>query len=189
MPENFLPHLRELIACSIAVEDDHAKGSSLKKVELIERDNVSGEKIYSIEITGLPMDSFVFKADAFPQPQALFNDVQEVRKRADYILLAKDSDKKRIVFIEMKSSKDSEHGIIAQLRGAACIMDYCNAVLKRVWGDSACVKGFEERFVSCSHASGKKGTRPKRNDPIHNVPANLLKLKGHSITYQQLIRS
>ena len=113
MPENFLPHLRELIACSIAVEGDHVNGSSLKKVELIERDNVSGEKISSIEITGLPMDSFVFKADAFPQPQALFNDVQEVRKRADYILLAKDSDKKRIVFIEMKRSKDSEHGIIA----------------------------------------------------------------------------
>lgn len=189
MPENFLPHLRELIACDVSVEDYNENGSSLKKVELVERDNVSGEIISSFVISGLPQESFVFKADAFPQPQALFNDVKEVRKRADYILLAKDSTKRRVVFIEMKRTKDSEHGIIAQLRGAACIMDYCNAVLKRFWGESACITGFDERFVSCAHTSSKRGTHPNRHAPIHNVPEQLLKLKGHSITYQQLIRN
>lgn len=186
MPENFLTRLRELIACSVSMEDYNENGSSLKKVELVERDNVSGEIISSVVITGLPMDSFVFKADAFPQPQALFNDVEEVRKRADYILLAKDSTKKCVVFIEMKRTKDSRHGIIAQLRGAACIMDYCNAVLKRVWGEVA--RGFDEHFVSCAHTSSKRGTYPNRHDSIHNVPDRFLKLKGHSITYQQLIR-
>lgn len=189
MSESFLSDLQELIACSVSLEEYNTEtGKRLKKVKLVECDDSNGKEISSIEVVGLPRDTFVFKADAFPQPQALFNDINEVRKRADYILLARDSDKKRIVFIEMKRTKDSKHGIVAQLHGAACVMDYCKAVLEHFFGKN-CIVGFEERFVSCIHASGKKGTHPDRTAPIHNIPEQLLKLKGHSITYQQLIRN
>lgn len=197
MPSTFLPALHELIASSVPIRDYTENNEQSRNVVLEECQSGSrrltgkhkrGKPVSKIEIKDLPENTFVFKADTFPQPQALFNDIREVRKRADYILIAKDSDKQRIVFIEMKATKDSEHGIKAQLRGAACIMDYCNSILKYFWDKSAVVLNYEPRFVSCSHTTGKNCMHPNRNQPLHDTPENLLKLKGHSFTYQQLIK-
>ena len=146
-------------------------------------------KVSSVIIKDLPEEVLVFKADSFPQPQALFSaKYAYARKRADFILFANNSGKKRIVFIEMKRTKDSENGIIAQLKGAACVMDYCKAVSNRFLGISKCFNGAEERFVSLSNTIGKRATYPDRNAPLHDTPDCLLKLKGHSFTYHELIR-
>lgn len=96
----------------------------------------------------MPDDTLVFKVDAFPAPHSFFNDVNGVRKRADYVLLAQKADKKRALFIEMKRTKGKEHEIHAQLRGAACVLDYCNAILARFFGENSIAKGFAERYVS-----------------------------------------
>lgn len=198
MPRMFLPGIHELVASTVPVGKYTKNGEYSRNVVLEEwryaKNIETGEYekvelVSSIEIKDLPENVFVFSADAFPQPQALFNDVREVRKRADFILIAKAPDKQRIVFIEMKRTKDSEHGIVAQLRGAACIMDYCNSILKYFWGDSAVVSDYVPRFVSCSHNSAKRGTRADRTAPIHDIPDRLLKLCGKSFTYQQLIRN
>ena len=131
MPSLFCT-LEQLIASQVPIsppgEDDSSRSVVLYELD-IRRDPISGEEIErrvvsSVTISELPEHAFVFRADAFPQPQALFSDsIPFVRKRADYILLASESGKDRIVFIEMKRHKDSEEGIIAQLKGAACIMD------------------------------------------------------------------
>ena len=197
MSEDFLPELRELIACSIPIRNCTKNGEVSRNVMLeewtYEKDLLTGElkrgeQISCIEIKDLPQNIFVFKVDAFPQPQALFNDVKEVRKRSDFILIANGNNgQKRIIFIEMKRTKDSDHGIVSQLRGAICIMDYCNSILKNFWAESAMIKGYEYRFVSISSASGKHTTH-RADDPLHNIPENRLRLKGNSFTYRQLIK-
>ena len=197
MSEDFLPELQELIACNIPIRNYTSDGEASRNVVLeewtYEQDLQTGEfkrkeRISCIEIKDLPQDIFVFKVDAFPQPQALFNDIREARKRADFILIANgDNGQKRIVFIEMKRTKDSNHGIVSQLRGAICIMDYCNSVLKNFWAESAMIRGYEYRFVSISKVLGKRATH-QADDPLHNIPENRLRLKGNSFTYRQLIR-
>lgn len=196
MPDPFFI-IEKLIASQITISPPNGDGLP-RSVTLqewdIRKDPVTQKVteirvISSVTVRDLPNQVFVFRADAFPQPQALFKEeCAHARKRADFILLANEPGKKRIVYIEMKRSKDSENGIIAQLKGAACIMDYCNSVLKRFWGSDTCFVDFEERFVSLSDTMGKKTTRPDRNAPLHNTPDRLLKLKGHSFTYQELIR-
>ena len=196
MPD-LLCTLKELIASQVPIhsttEGDSSRSVTLQELD-IRKDPISQEVIEtrvvsSVTIDNLPERAFVFRADAFPQPQALFDSVfSYVRKRADYILLANESGKKRIVYIEMKKEKDSEDGIIAQLKGAACVMDYCKAVLTRFFEISGCFIGAEERFVSLSGTTGKRSTHPDRNALLHDSPERLLKLKGHSFSYRELIR-
>lgn len=192
----FLSQLQELIACSIPIFDKKEGNGTISRTvtleEIVSKENPithawEPTTISSITITGIPEKAFIFKVDCFSQPQALFNDIKDVRKRADYILLAEEKNKKRAVFIEMKRTKDTENNIKAQLRGAACILDYCNSVLKRFWKGATLTTKFDERFVSCSHNSRKNGSiDPKM--PIHDTPDKLLKLNGSTFTYQQLIR-
>jgi hypothetical protein len=197
MPGIFLPELQELIACSVPVQEENNTRGKSRYVLLEERKDdrhgFTGEDdrtiISRVEIKNLPQNVFVFKADAFPQPQILFNDVKQVRKRADFILIASEANgKNRIVFIEMKKNKDNSHEITSQLRGAACVMDYCNSVLRRFWNDSAAVNNYEERYVTISSNQGKRPTRITNNEPLHDTPEKKLRLTGLSFTYRQLIR-
>jgi len=190
MSASFLSELRELISYSIPVENYiDSKGRTYSRVTLEERSS-DGEVQSSICIGELPQDVFVFKCDSFPQPQALFNDIKNVRCRADFILLASDGKgKKRIVFIELKRKKGEKNHIEAQLRGAICIFDYCNSILKNFWKESSMIQGYEPRFVSFKHngaSSGKKFS--KKDAPLHESPDKMLELSGRSFTYHQLIR-
>ncbi len=191
MSKSFLPKLQELIACS--VERERKNGKILNEVVLKEINEQDGSIVSQVTISNLPDDTFIFKVDAaFPEPDQFFNDIEGVRKRADYILLAQKNDKKRVLFIEMKRTKDSENGIHAQLRGASCVLDYCKAVLLRFLGEETILNGFEERYVSFGGHQHKRLTgrdsATNRNAPLNDSPENMQKLKGHSFTYQQLIR-
>ena len=146
------------------------------------------ETISSVEISRLPQKTLIFKADCFPEPALLFSNSREERKRADYILLAEDNGKRHVVFIELKRTKDLRHGIVAQLKGAACVMDYCNSIMRRFWGQQFSFAQYEERFVSFSNTMGNKPIRIDPKCPIHSTPELFMPLKGHSLTYRQLIR-
>ncbi len=191
MSKSFPSKLQELIACS--VERERKNGKILNQVVLTEIDKLDGSIVSEVTISDLPDDTFIFKVDeAFPEQTKFFNDINGVRKRADYIILSQNEDKKRAIFIEMKRTKDSENGIHAQLRGASCVLDYCKAVLLRFLGEETMLNGFEERYVSFGGHQHKRLTgldsATNRNAPLNDSPENMQKLKGHSFTYQQLIR-
>lgn len=192
MRNSFLPEMRELIASLVPITKEKENGKSSNQVVLTEVSAIDGTVVSEVTIRDLPDDVMVFKVDAFPAPDKLFNDIVGVRKRADFILLAQKEDKKRAIFIEMKRTKDSEWGIMAQLRGASCVLDYCNSILTHFFGEHTTVKGFEERYVSIGGNASKRPTHVDvagdRNAPLNDVPERMQKLKSHSFTYQQLIR-
>ena len=95
MPDTFLTDFQDIIACSVPMTRERENGSTTNQVILTEVSPQDGAIVSQITIRDLPDDTLVFKVDAFPAPHNFFNDVNGVRKRADYVLLAQKADKKR----------------------------------------------------------------------------------------------
>ncbi len=63
-----------------------------------------------VTIVGIPSDSVVIKIDSFWAPDYIFSGTKGECKRADYIIIADNNGKKRIIYIEMKKTRDSFTG-------------------------------------------------------------------------------
>lgn len=120
-----------------------------KRVTLVEPQHPKSK----VTIVGLPEQSVVIKADAFKSPDSIFNGRKGECKRADYIVVAEADDKKIILIIEMKATKDSEKEIILQLTGAQCVVAYLREVGKAFWGQSNFLDNFKYSFISIAHTS------------------------------------
>jgi hypothetical protein len=120
-----------------------------------------------VKIYGLPDDTIVIKADLFPSPDTIFQGNKGECKRADYILISEE--KKCIIFLEMKKTNGAQKEIVSQLKGAQCVMKYCQEVGISFWSKPDFLNGYKHRFVSVCHTSIHKiKTRP--NQSLEEVP-------------------
>lgn len=132
----------------------------------------------SVLIADIPEESLVVKIDKFPDPSAVFNGDKGECRRADFLIISEYNDKKRILFIELKRTKDEKTKIIQQLKGAVCALKYCQEAGKQFWNKSNFLDEFEFRFVSFGHtAIRKRRTRIRREvSTTHNSPEKMMKI-------------
>lgn len=129
----------------------------------------------SATIRNLPNDAMVIKVDAFRSPDDVFNGGNGECKRADYVIIS--AEKKCIIYIEMKRTKDGWNQIVKQLLGSQCFVKYCQEVGKVFWNDNEFLSGYKSRFISIGHTSiAKKKTRITRNAERHDTPDRAMKV-------------
>ncbi|NCA76183.1 MAG: hypothetical protein EOM90_07600 [Alphaproteobacteria bacterium] len=165
--------LKELIKDDSIVPLHICKDANKGTIELIEPDCPTSK----VTIYGVPPESIVIKVDNFRSPNSIFAGTKSECKRADYVIILDCARKKRILYIEMKKTKDSERHIIAQLKGAVCFIDYCKSIAYLFWGERNFLNGFEPRFVSFAHTGiPKKPTRVICDHPVHDTPERMKKI-------------
>jgi hypothetical protein len=125
---------------------------------------------YCLTIYNLPDDTIVIKADKFPSPDTIFQGDKGECKRADYILISEE--KKCIIFLEMKRARGSQKEIVFQLKGAQCLMKYCQAVGISFWGKSDFLENYEPRFVAIYHTHIYKTKIRQNKQVIDSTPIN-----------------
>jgi hypothetical protein len=132
-----------------------------------------------VTIYGLPTDAIIIKADAF-DVRTVFKGLKHECKRADYVVVADTGTKKRILYIEMKKSKDLEWSVISQLKGASCFITYCKDIAKEFWSERAFLNAFEPRFISFAYTGSINKKRPKfeKSGGCHNTPEAMMKISS-----------
>ena len=114
----------------------------------------------TVEITELPDDSIVIKPDYFKPPNIL-KSLKGQHKRADFAIISNLNGKKWIICIETQkgTGKNREH-VEQQLRGAQCLIGYCQCVGKSFWQSAKFLDGYKYRFISISGINiDKQSTR------------------------------
>lgn len=137
-----------------------------------------------ITIHGIPENAIVIKADAFPSPNAIFQNTRFECKRADFIIVVETEIEKVIICIELKNSikTKSQEFITQQLQGAQCLMSYCQAIGEIFWKEKNFLKNYEYRFVNIlikDISISKQPTRPQ-SAKIHDHPDRMLQIGGLS---------
>ena len=138
----------------------------------------------------MPHDSIVIKAEDFKDPPTVFQGSKDEGRRADFVIVSNDGMKKWIVCIEVKrGTRIRRNRVIAQLRGARCIMDYCKSIGREFWSARGFLKGYEYRFVGIARLniqiqptrSGASGGPSRTN--LHNRPEAFLRILGRQSLY------
>jgi len=143
---------------------------------------------YSLIIHNIPSDIFAIKSDSFADTRSFFKGEQGQNKRADYIIISKSM--KLIIFLELKCGAGGSLGdIVKQLKGAECLLTYCDALNVKMKNMRSDLNQYDLRFVSVCHVTGKK--RPTRSQKskgaLHDSPEKLLKLSSpHRLYFKQL---
>ncbi len=152
---------------------------------------------YQVPIIQVPKNTLVIKSDKFPTLKDFFQGNQGECKRADYILISDDSQQKNqqknqqkfMIFIEMKAGKAIEKEVIQQLKGAECLIAYCQKIGQLFWDSPNFLTGYEYRFVSLKHINiPKRSTREKPSPQKCDRPENMLKIYSPStLLFNRLI--
>lgn len=155
-----------------------------KKVTLKEPQNPNS----SITISGVPDNAIVIKADAFKSPDAVFAGIKCEYKRADFVIVAENDNKKVILCIEMKARKGREKEIIQQLKGAKCFIVYCREIGKEFWEQRDFLDNYKYRYISIGHTGiPKKKTRIEKQVGVHDRPERMLKIQSpHHLQFEHL---
>lgn len=133
-----------------------------------------------ITIAGLPQETIVIRSDAFVPPTSVFRDSRGECKRADFVIIANEDDRKVILCIEMKAGKGgSEKEIIQQLKGAYCFVIYCREIGRAFWDMPDFLADYRYRFISIREVSiSKQPTRFDKRLDAHDRPEQMLKITG-----------
>lgn len=186
--------LRELIKdeALVTVEKDEYDKNVLELKEPGEGESSR----YKINVCNTPEDTIAIKSDMFPPPEKIFRGDRGERKRADYVIIAKDGGENWIIYIEMKrGSHGSARRIRQQLQGAKCFIDYCRAVGQTFWGEPRFLKDgdYQQRYVSVKNIGVNKRPSSKTRKPsLHDCPENMLKISAPSskgIWFKKLVGS
>lgn len=128
-----------------------------------------------VKIRNIPADAVVIKADLFKSPDSIFNGTRGECKRADFVIISED--KKCILYIELKRNKCSRNHIVQQLKGAQCVVKYCQEIGMAFWGSNSFLSDYKNRFISIGHISiAKKKTRVTKNSEVHDKPELAMKI-------------
>ncbi len=131
----------------------------------------------SVTIAGLPNNAIVIKADKFNSPDSLFAGSKGECKRADFVIVADSGQKKVVLCIEMKQTRDSAKEVVQQLTGTLCFVSYCKEIGREFWNRQDFLKGYDYRFISIGHISiAKRRTRIDRQPGIHDRPEQMMKI-------------
>ena len=180
---NDIEILQEMLICDAQVPLQQEQGRP--SVELIETQNNT-----TVKIIGLPYDSIAIRAEDFKDPLTVFEGLKGERKRADFVIVSNEEQRKWIISIETQAgnSKTAKH-VEAQLKGAQCFMSYCKCIGKSFWESEEFLDGYEYRFVSIAYTNmHKRSTHPNKPRPLHNRPEHFLKLSGQSHHFSKLIK-
>lgn len=141
-----------------------------------------------VTIAGMPDNAIVIKADVFKSPDTVFTGSHGECKRADFVIVANNGNKKTIVCIEMKARTNSEKEIIQQLMGARCFITYCQEIGKEFWKQEDFLDEYVFRFVSISRTCiAKSKTRVNRDSVVHDKPDRMLKISSpHRLEFNHL---
>ncbi|MGK7943849.1 MAG: hypothetical protein AB4058_05210 [Microcystaceae cyanobacterium] len=180
--------LDEMIQDDAKVEliDDLSKKS---KSVILREDDPYNKTHYEVRIRGLSEDTMVLKPDYFQSPQGFFKGNKGECKRSDFVIISDNEKKQVIVFIEMKAKKDKSESIIQQLKGAKCLIDYCQKIGQLFWQEKGFLEDYQFYYVALTDLKlPKKPSRQGRNNPIHNYPDDFLKISGDkNIQFSRLI--
>ena len=147
----------------------------------------------TVEITDLPHDSIVIRAENFKPPN-VFKGSKGERRRADFVIVSNAGNENWIICIETQAGtgKDAKH-VEQQLRGAQCFIGYCKCVGKSFWQSGNFLDDYQYRFVSISGINiNKQSTRfyTPRNQSrrqSHDSPDIFLEILGHqSLHFDEL---
>ena len=181
---NDIEILKEMISCNVQVElrQEAGKPSSVELIDI--------QANTTVEIKGLPCDSIVIKAEDFKDPLAVFKGSKGERKRADFVIVSNDGTKKWIICIEVKKGSRIRKGkVIAQLRGARCVMDYCKSIGREFWSTRGFLSGYEYRFVGIARLNiPNQPTRANTSSgyskrQLHSRPDAFLPILGRQSLY------
>ncbi|MCC7491830.1 MAG: hypothetical protein IT204_05760 [Fimbriimonadaceae bacterium] len=140
----------------------------------------------TIEVLGVDDGAVCFRADAFPDPGAIFSGANGCCCRSDFILFVAHKDQLYVVCIEIKSTSDKAEHIQQQLRGAACLVEYTQAVGRHFWSQPDFLKGIRMRFVCIAQTSlnqrrpvidRPKGRHDRPDRPLRVSAAKEVELK------------
>lgn len=187
MTVNDIEILQEMLSCKAQVPLQQEQGSTY--VELTDKQATTNVKIEEI-----PHNSIVIRADAFEFKSPVFAGSKNERRRADFVIVANEDTKKWIICIEIKRGNIRERNeVIAQLRGARCIMDYCTSVGREFWGTKGFLQGYEYRFIGIANINPTPLTRSSTFDiqsqgALHSCPDVFLAILGRAdLSFRHLI--
>ncbi len=184
-PMNDIEILREMLVCNndVQVPLQQGQGRSLS-VELTDK-----QADTTVRITGLPDDSIVIGAETFKTPVYVFKGLKGERKRADFVIVSHDKKgRKWIICIEIQTqdSKTARH-VTEQLKGAACVVKYCQCIGKKFWKENDFLNDYKFRFISMVHTSiNKKGTQYKVPNSLWDSPEEFWKIPGNYHRFRKL---
>jgi len=171
--------LSELLQESALVPLEHEYGKPVIKLQ------EAGVKDSVSFVRNVPSDVIVIKADSFPAPIAFFRGDKGECKRADFIIISEE--KKVILYVEIKSGEKDAGHIIKQLRGAACVVSYCQEIGKRFWSQSTFLEGYEHRFIGLINLSISKKPSRHKSRALHDSPESFLKISSpHYLQFKEL---
>ena len=115
------------------------------------------EADYTFRISYVPDDALVIRCDRFPNTgEVFFKGQNDECKRADYVLVSES--KKVIMFFELKRSSDSAplKKVIAQLKGAKCVMDYCASLSSSFLREHDIFVGYTYKYYKAVYTASRK---------------------------------
>jgi len=161
--------LSQMIKSTALVQQEEEYGKPLVKLTEPQAPDSSAT------IRNLPADAMIIKVDAFRSPDDIFNGGKGECKRADYVIIS--AEKKCIIYIEIKRTKDGWNQIVKQLLGSQCFIKYCQEVGKSFWNKNDFLSGYKNRFISIGHTNiAKTKTRITRNADLHDTPDRAMKI-------------
>lgn len=178
--------LREMLVCDndVQVPLQQRQGRP-PSVELIDK-----QANTTVKITGLPDDSIVIGAETFETPVYVFKGSKGERKRADFVIVSNDKKGRKWVIcieIQKQGGKTPEH-VTNQLKGAICVVKYCQCIGKTFWKENHFLNDYNYRFVSVICTSiNKKGTQHKVPPSLWDSPKRPWKIPGTSHHFKKLI--
>lgn len=133
-----------------------------------------------VRIRDVPPDVLAVKADLFPQPRGVFRGSKGECKRADYIVISEDAN--TIIFVELKLTGAQHNHVTQQLKGAHCLLHYCEEIVFRFWGVPNFLSGCKKRYVHIVKSSlHKRPTLPSKALPqSHDTPENHMRIPNNS---------
>ncbi len=159
-----------------------------KQVVLIEPQ----EKSVSVIIKGVPDNIIVIKADGFNPHKEFFHGSRGENKRADYVIVTDMGKRKFILCIELKVGKAKNAEIIKQLKGAKCLVAYCQKLGQEFWNKNDFLDGYEYRFFAIKNTNkdismNKLRTRLGKSE-IPDRPELMRAILGrHPLRFRELI--
>jgi hypothetical protein len=139
-----------------------------------------------VTISNVPTDTLAIKVDAFAAPDAVFNGTHGECKRADYVLIS--PERRTIIYIEIKRTRDGLAEIVKQLKGAECFVNYCRNIGQTFWNEASFLQDYRHRFVSFGHTTiPQRKTKIERLAARHDSPSAPLKIDWpHHVQFNQL---
>ena len=179
---NAVQAITALIKENVIISANIQKGKNYIKLDE-EKEN------YGLMVVGCPNDAIAIKCDMFPEPNAVFRGKYGECKRADFIIIS--SEKECIIVLELKKANKHvrEDDVILQLKGARCVLDYCNSVIYRFLGKEDVLSNYKERyFKSVQKGSKKRPFNLKISPYVNDLPDRFDKISEKSIEFNKLVK-